>query len=150
MELEKAIIALSIPSAIAAGTSTTSQLSKTKPRAGSGVIVGVAVGVGVADGVFVRVGVGLNVGLRVALGTGVGLGVAVSCGVELGDSVGVAVDVGVLVAVGLGVAVGWLSALQPTRKIAITKGRARRLLLLQNMVPRDAVSVHQRMPDYKS
>ena len=142
MELEKTIIALSIPSAMAGGTSTTSQLSKTKPRAGSGVIVGVLVGEGVAVGVAVSVGVGLSVGLGVALGMAVGAGVAVSVGVELGRSVGVAVAVGEFVAVGLGVAVGWLSALQPQSSAAITKESARRLLLLPNMVLSEAVKFH--------
>lgn len=147
LELEKASIALSIPSAIDAGTSTTSQLSNTKPRAGSGVIVGVAVGEGVAVAVAVSVGVGLSVGLAVALGMAVGAGVAVSDGVVLGNSVGLSVAVGDLVAVGVGVSVGWLSALQPQRIAAIIKVRARRMLSFWTMIPSEANTVHQRMPD---
>ena len=133
LELEKAIIALEIPSAIDGGTSSTSQLSNTKPRAGSGVIVGVTVGGGVAVGVAVNVAVGLAVGLGVTLGMAVGAGVTVSIGVELGNSVGTGVIVAELVAAGTEVAVGWLSGLQAQRSTENTRAIGDRKLSLHNM-----------------
>lgn len=145
MALVKASIALSTPSAIDAATSETSQLSKTRPRTGSGVIDGVTVGEGVADGVGVRVAVALAVGLGVALGIAVGEGVAVAASVALGASVADGVTLGKLVAVGTGVAVGWLRALHAHSIIAIAIKTARRLAALVNIVALEASTEYQLM-----
>jgi len=145
LALVKASIALSTPSATADGISNTSQLSKTKPKTGSGVIDGVTVGEGVADGVAVKVAVALAVGLGVELGIAVGEGVAVAAGVSLGASVGEGVTVGKLVAVGKGVAVGWLKALHAHSSIAIVIMTARRLAVLENIVRNEANTEHQLM-----
>ena len=68
LALVKAIIGLERPSAIDGGISATSQLSKTKPRTGRAVIVGVKVGEGDTVGVALKVAVGLALGLGVSVG----------------------------------------------------------------------------------
>ncbi len=140
LALEKTIIELDIPSAMDGATSSTSQLSKTKRWAGSGVIVAVALGLGVALGVNVALGLGLAVGLGVALGLALGVGFAVSVGLALGGLVGLAVNVGDCVCVGRGVAVGWLSALQAPRSMAITGINARHRSPLQNMTKAEVIT----------
>ena len=94
-----------MPSLTSGGILATSQLSKTNPVCGSGVIEGVNVGSGVGVCVAVLVAVGLAVGL--------GGVVAVSVGVALGRTVGVAVSVGKGVAVGA----NWLNALHALSKM---------------------------------
>ena len=79
-----------MPSLISSGTSTTSQLSKTKPVKGSGVMLGVKLGSGVAVDVAVLVMVGLAVGLATMVAVGVSLAVAVAVGVAVSVGVGVA------------------------------------------------------------
>ena len=136
-------MALSTPSAIADGISNTSQLSKTMPRTGSGVIDGVTVGEGVADGVGVRVAVALAVALGVELGMAVGEGVAVAAGAALGALVGDGVTEGIVVAVGTGVAVGWLKALHAHSISVIVIKTARCLAALENIVRIEASTEHQ-------
>lgn len=128
LALVKAIIGLERPSAIDGGISATSQLSKTKPRTGSAVIVGVKVGEGDTVGVALKVAVGLALGLGVAVAVAVGAGVAVYVGVGLGSGDGTDVFVGGMLGDGLGVSVGWLRALQAARRIKMTGKRNRCVL----------------------